>query len=189
MPVWKRTFDILLGLLLAPLAGMILIAAVVAIRLTSKGPAVHLSARVGRDKVIFMMPKLRTMWIDTPQMATHLLDDPAKRLTPVGAVLRKTSVDELPQIYSVLKGDMSFVGPRPALFNQDDLVAQREALEVNTLTPGITGWAQVNGRDEISIPQKVALDHYYLQNRSMALDLKILWMTAANALTGKDVRH
>ena len=185
----KRIFDLALGLALAPFAAALVALCALAIKLSSPGPVIHMSRRVGRDKRIFLMPKLRTMRTDAPQVATHLMTDPGSMLTPVGSILRKTSLDELPQIYSVIIGEMSFVGPRPALFNQDDLVALREEKGINALAPGITGWAQVNGRDEVSIPEKVALDEYYLKNRSLLLDLRIMLMTAANAARAKGVKH
>jgi len=185
----KRIFDLVMAAMLAPFCALALLGAALAVKLTSPGPVLHMSSRVGRHKVIFKMPKLRTMWVDTPQQATHLLENPEQRLTPVGAFLRKTSLDEVPQLYSVFTGDMSFVGPRPALFNQDDLVALREEKGVNSLAPGITGWAQINGRDEISIPEKVALDEYYLKNQSIWLDLKILALTVTNVLFAKGVKH
>ena len=159
------------------------------VRLTSAGPALYWSDRVGRDNRIFRMPKFRTMKVGTPPVATHLLANPAAHLTPVGALLRRTSLDELPQLWSILKGDMSFVGPRPALFNQDDLIALRTERGVHRLTPGLTGWAQINGRDELSIPAKVALDTEYLARRSVGLDLQILWLTAVRAVRGDGVAH
>jgi O-antigen biosynthesis protein WbqP len=185
----KRIFDLALALLLAPFVATVILACAVAIKLTSQGPVFHMSRRVGKGRAPFIMPKLRTMWVDAPQVATHLLANPENMLTPIGSFLRKTSLDELPQIASVILGEMSFVGPRPALFNQDDLVALREAKGINSLTPGVTGWAQVNGRDEASIPEKVALDEYYLLNRGMGLDLRILAMTAVNAAAARGVRH
>ena len=159
------------------------------VRATSPGPAIHWSKRVGQGNRIFPMPKFRTMRIDTPQVATHLMAEPERWLTPVGAFLRKTSLDELPQLISVLKGDMSLVGPRPALFNQDDLVALRTEAGVEALRPGLTGWAQVNGRDELPIPVKVALDREYLQRRSWGFDLKVLAMTVFGVIARKGVRH
>ena len=156
---------------------------------TSPGPAIHWSRRVGQDNALFAMPKFRTMRIDTPQVATHLMTDPDQWLTPIGGFLRRTSLDELPQLISVLKGDMSLVGPRPALFNQDDLVALRTEAGVQALRPGLTGWAQVNGRDELPIPVKVGLDAEYLQRRSWAFDLKILAMTVFGVLRSKGVSH
>ena len=159
------------------------------IRLTSKGPAVYWSDRVGVDNQIFRMPKFRTMRIDTPAVATHLLEDPDAYLTPIGPFLRKSSLDELPQLWSVLKGDMSFVGPRPALFNQDDLIALRTERKVHQLIPGITGWAQINGRDDIPIPKKVEFDEYYLKNHSFLFDMKILLLTLLKVARAENVRH
>ena len=166
---------------------MLLVALLV--RATSRGAALYWSDRVGRDNNIFKMPKFRTMRADTPPMATHLMTEPARFLTPIGGLLRKTSLDELPQLLSILRGDMSFVGPRLALFNQDDLIALRTAKGVQRITPGLTGWAQVNGRDDLPIPVKVEFDAYYLKNRSLILDVKILVMTFFQAFTGKGVRH
>jgi O-antigen biosynthesis protein WbqP len=159
------------------------------VRLTSKGPALYWSDRVGVVNVIFKMPKFRTMRIDTPAVATHLLKDPDTYLTPIGSFLRKTSLDELPQLWSVLKGNMSFVGPRPALFNQEDLIVLRTEKGVHQLIPGITGWAQVNGRDELPIPIKVKYDEYYLKNKSFLLDVKILWMTLIKVFKQEGVKH
>ena len=159
------------------------------VRATSPGPAIHWSKRVGRNNALFLMPKFRTMRIDTPQVATHLMRDPDRWLTPIGGFLRRTSLDELPQLVSVLMGDMSLVGPRPALFNQDDLVSLRTEAGIEVLRPGVTGWAQVNGRDELPIPVKVGLDADYLRRRSWLFDLKILAMTAANVLRSKGVTH
>jgi O-antigen biosynthesis protein WbqP len=159
------------------------------IRLTSPGPALFWSDRVGRRNRIFRMPKFRTMRIDTPAVATHLLQNPDQWLTPIGSFLRRSSLDELPQFWSILKGDMSFVGPRPALFNQDDLIALRTEKGVNELVPGLTGWAQVNGRDELPIPQKVQLDAEYLQRQSFLFDLKIIWMTALKVVAREGVSH
>lgn len=183
----KRVFDVAaaaLGLLvlLAPLAALWLM-----VRLTSPGPALYWSLRVGKDSRLFSMPKFRTMRIDTPEVATHLLNDPDHWLTPIGAPLRRLSLDELPQLWSVLVGDMSLVGPRPALFNQDDLIAARSAAGVDKLRPGVTGWAQINGRDELAIPDKVALDVDYLDRCSFAFDLVILARTVAPVLTGRGV--
>ena len=185
----KRLFDLLLALL----AGLVLIVPVLlvalAVRLTSPGPALYWSDRVGRHNRIFKMPKFRSMRVDTPAVATHLLDDPKRWLTPIGPFLRRSSLDELPQLWSILKGDMSFVGPRPALFNQDDLIALRTQAGVDDLVPGLTGWAQINGRDELPIPQKVALDIEYLQRRSLIFDLRILWLTAMKVLRREGVQH
>ena len=157
--------------------------------LTSKGPIIYWSNRVGKDNAIFRMPKFRTMRIDTPAVATHLLNDPDRYLTPVGKFLRKSSLDELPQLWSVLKGDMSFVGPRPALFNQDDLIALRTVKGVHRLIPGITGWAQINGRDDLPIPVKVKFDVHYLENRSLIFDIKILFLTLLKVLRREGVTH
>ena len=185
----KRLFDLLLALC----AGLVLLAPVVlvalAVRLTSRGPALYWSDRVGRHNRIFKMPKFRSMRVDTPAVATHLLTEPAKYLTPIGSFLRKSSLDELPQLWSILKGDMSFVGPRPALFNQDDLIALRTQQGVHELVPGLTGWAQVNGRDELPIPQKVALDAEYLRRQTLWFDMHILWMTFVKVLRRDGVVH
>ncbi|MRS02977.1 sugar transferase [bacterium] len=185
----KRIFDLFLALcmLLILLIPVLVIAAL--IRLTSKGPALYWSDRVGMDNKIFRMPKFRTMRIDTPAVATHLLKDPDAYLTPIGPFLRKSSLDELPQLWSVLKGDMSFVGPRPALFNQDDLVALRTAKGLHRLIPGITGWAQINGRDDLPIPVKVEFEEYYLKHHSFLFDLRILWMTLFKVLRRDGVTH
>lgn len=161
----------------------------IAVRLTSPGPVLYWSDRVGTDNKVFRMPKFRTMRIDTPVVATHLLSDPKAFLTPIGSFLRKSSLDELPQLWSILRGDMSFVGPRPALYNQDDLIALRTELGVHRLPPGLTGWAQVNGRDELEIPEKVRFDEEYLKRRSVLFDLRILWMTAAKVLGRHGVTH
>ncbi len=189
MGIMKRTFDILLVLLvLLPLLPLLCFVAL-AVRITSKGPALYWSDRVGKNNAIFKMPKFRTMRVDTPAVATHLLDDPARWLTPIGAFLRKTSLDELPQLLSILKGDMSFVGPRPALFNQNDLIALRTEKGVHALTPGLTGWAQINGRDELPIPVKVDFDVWYLQNQSLLLDMKIIVLTFFKVLRSEGVKH
>ncbi|GAB4143954.1 MAG: sugar transferase [Planctomycetaceae bacterium] len=173
----KRAFDIFLASLLLILGAIPLSMIALAVKLTSKGPALYWSDRVGRFNRIFSMPKFRTMRIDTPQVASHLLTDPGRWLTPIGNFLRRTSLDELPQLWSVLKGDMSFVGPRPALFNQDDLIQLRTEKGVHELPVGVTGWAQINGRDESPIPEKVAFDVYYLNHRSFWFDLKIIFIT------------
>jgi len=185
----KRVFDILLSFCAILLLGVPMLAIAALVSLTSPGPVLYWSDRVGRDNVIFKMPKFRTMRVETPALATHLLTDPAKFLTPVGGFLRKTSLDELPQLLSILRGDMSFVGPRPALFNQEDLIALRTGKGVHHITPGLTGWAQVNGRDDLPIPVKVEYDAYYFAQRSLFLDLKILFITAGQALLGKGVSH
>ena len=159
------------------------------VRLTSSGPILFWSDRVGRYNAIFRMPKFRSMRVDTPAVATHLLQNPDQFLTPIGGFLRKSSLDELPQLFSIIRGDMSFVGPRPALFNQDDLIALRTQHGVHELTPGLTGWAQINGRDELPIPQKVALDVEYLQKRSFAFDFKIIFLTAVKVIRRESVTH
>ena len=159
------------------------------VKLTSKGPAIYWSDRVGKDNVIFRMPKFRTMRTDTPVLATHLLNDPDHYLTPVGRFLRKSSLDELPQFLSVLKGDMSFVGPRPALFNQEDLIRLRKEKNIHHLVPGITGWAQINGRDELPIPVKVSFDEEYLRRQSFLFDMKIIWMTFLKVIKREGVSH
>jgi len=185
----KRIFDLILAifLFLVLLISLLLIAALVIA--TSKGPALYWSDRVGKNNKIFKMPKFRSMLTDTPAVATHLLDNPDVYLSPIGGFLRSTSLDELPQLFSVLKGDMSFVGPRPALFNQEDLIVLRSEKGVDSLLPGITGWAQVNGRDELSIPDKVALDVEYLNRQSFWLDVKILWMTFLKVMNRDGVSH
>lgn len=189
MPVYKRVFDLLIAIPAAALLVIPLLAVAAAVRATSPGPALFWSDRVGRGNRLFRMPKIRTMRVDTPAIATHLLTSPRQHLTPIGGLLRKTSLDEIPQLWSVIQGDMSIVGPRPALFNQDDLIAQRTAVGVHHLTPGITGWAQINGRDALSIPEKVAFDAVYLQRRGFWFDLRILLLTAWHALRGTGVTH
>lgn len=187
--MFKRGFDIVVSLTLIILLCVPLVFIALLIKLTSNGPIIHWSKRVGKDNVLFKMPKFRTMRVDTPQLASHLVENPGKYLTPIGGLLRKTSLDELPQLFSILLGDMSFVGPRPALFNQEDLISMRTAKGVHHLIPGLTGWAQINGRDEISVPVKVEFDAYYLKRRSFALDAKILCLTATQAFWGKGVSH
>ena len=185
----KRIIDILLsvGILIILLLPILLIALLV--RFTSNGKALYWSDRVGKNGVLFRMPKFRTMQVDTPTVASHLMTNPNAFLSPIGVFLRRLSLDELPQLFSVLKGDMSFVGPRPALFNQDDLIALRIEKGVDKLLPGITGWAQVNGRDELSIPDKVALDVEYLNRQSFWFDIKILWMTFLKVIKRDGVSH
>ena len=185
----KQLFDLITGACagLALLLPLMLVA--LAVRLTSKGPALYWSDRVGRNNAIFKMPKFRTMQIGTPAVATHLLSNPDAYLTPIGSFLRKSSLDELPQLWSILVGDMSFVGPRPALFNQHDLIALRTQQGVHALVPGLTGWAQVNGRDELPIPEKVKLDVAYLQRQSFWFDIRILWMTFVKVLRRDGVSH
>ncbi len=185
----KRIFDIGLALLLSVCLLIPILMIALAVRLTSPGAALYWSDRVGRNNRIIKMPKFRSMRIDTPAVATHLLQNPDQWLTLIGSFLRKSSLDELPQLWSILKGDMSFVGPRPALFNQDDLITLRTEKGVHELVPGLTGWAQVNGRDELPIPQKVELDVEYLQQQSLRFDLKILWMTALKVMARDGVAH
>lgn len=185
----KRAFDIAASLAGLVLLSPVLLGVAIAVRLDSPGPALHWSKRVGRGNRIFRMPKFRTMRIGAPDVATHLLDDPDAWVTPLGRFLRRTSLDELPQLWSVLAGDMSLVGPRPALFNQEDLVALRTAAGVERLRPGVTGWAQINGRDDLPIPEKVRLDREYMERMSLGFDLRILAGTARAALTGRGVSH
>ncbi len=185
----KRLFDLCLGFSIAMFLLLPVVFVAVAVRLTSQGPALYWSDRVGRDNHIFRMPKFRSMRVGTPALATHLLQDPNAYLTPIGSFLRKSSLDELPQLWSILKGDMSFVGPRPALFNQDDLIALRTASDVQHLLPGLTGWAQVNGRDELPIPEKVRLDVEYLQRQSLWFDIYILWLTFVKVVRRDGVTH
>ena len=185
----KRVFDICLGCLAALIFFVPMLLVAIAVRLTSKGPALYWSDRIGRDNVTFKMPKFRSMRVGTPVMATHLLTDARSHLTPIGSFLRKSSLDELPQLWSILAGDMSFVGPRPALFNQQDLIALRTEQGVHTLVPGLTGWAQVNGRDELPIPEKVKLDVNYLQRQSLWFDIRILWLTFVKVLNRDGVLH
>jgi O-antigen biosynthesis protein WbqP len=185
----KRAFDLSLALALTVLAvGPILLLALL-VKLTSPGPALYWSDRIGRSNAVFKMPKLRSMRIGTPAVATHLLKDASSRLSPIGSFLRSSSLDELPQLWSILCGDMSFVGPRPALYNQDDLIALRTARGVHVLTPGLTGWAQINGRDELPIPAKVDLDAEYLRRRSFNLDMQILWLTLVRVIRRDGVAH
>jgi O-antigen biosynthesis protein WbqP len=189
LPASKRILDLVLGGTIAIAASPLLMLCAAAVRITSRGPALHWSERVGKENHLFRMPKFRTMRVDTPQIATHLLTHPERYLTPIGALLRKTSLDELPQLISVLRGDLSLVGPRPALFNQDDLVALRTACGLHHLLPGITGWAQVNGRDELDIPVKVRYDAEYMAAQSLLLDLKILALTLWRVLRAEGVQH
>ena len=185
----KRLFDLIAGVCagLALLAPIVLVA--LAVRLTSSGPALYWSDRVGRNNKIFKMPKFRSMRVGTPTVATHLLGNPKAHLTPIGSFLRKSSLDELPQLWSILVGDMSFVGPRPALFNQLDLISQRTEQGVHALVPGLTGWAQVNGRDELPILDKVKLDAVYMRCQSLQFDLRILWLTLVKVLRRDGVSH
>jgi len=185
----KRSFDLLLGVLILILLAIPTLLIAIAIFLSSKGSILYWSDRVGKNNKIFKMPKFRSMLVGTPIVATHLLGNPDSYLSPIGSFLRSTSLDELPQLFSVLKGDMSFVGPRPALYNQDDLIALRTEKGVDKLLPGITGWAQVNGRDELLIPDKVTLDVEYLNRQSFWFDMKILWMTFLKVIKRDGVSH
>ena len=185
----KRLFDVSVALLAIAVLSIPLLVVAVLVKLTSPGPIVYWSDRVGRHNRIFRMPKFRTMRVDTPAVATHLLSDPKRFLTPVGPFLRKSSLDELPQLWSILVGDMSFVGPRPALFNQDDLIALRTEYGVDQVLPGLTGWAQINGRDELPIPDKVRLDAEYLQRQSFFLDLKIIFLTFLKVVRRDGITH
>jgi O-antigen biosynthesis protein WbqP len=185
----KRFFDLVMSVMLFILLAAPMLLVAIAVRLTSKGPVLYWSHRVGKNHAIFKMPKFRSMRIDTPEVATHLMINPDQFLSPVGGFLRRTSLDELPQLLSILKGDMSFVGPRPALFNQDDLIALRKEKGIDQLVPGLTGWAQVNGRDELLIPQKVLLDAEYLQRQSFWFDLQILWMTFVKVVKNEGITH
>ena len=185
----KRFFDVLLAsvatLMLSPVIALVALT----VRLTSPGSVLYWSNRIGRDNAVFAMPKFRTMKVDTPAVATHLLADPKSVLTPIGSFLRKSSLDELPQLWSIFCGHMSFVGPRPALFNQDDLIALRTERGVHTLVPGLTGWAQINGRDELPIPVKVQFDMEYLQRQSFGFDLRIIWLTFLRVMSRRGVSH
>jgi O-antigen biosynthesis protein WbqP len=185
----KRVFDFTTALILMIIMALPIAVIAILVKLTSPGPAIYRSARVGKDNKSFIMPKFRTMFKDSPEVATHLLQNAENYITPFGSFLRCTSLDELPQLWSVLKGDMSFVGPRPALYNQDDLIQLRTKKEISRLTPGITGWAQINGRDDISIPVKVSYDEYYLKNQSFFLDVKILWKTFFKVIREEGVFH
>jgi len=185
----KRLFDSLFGLLISAVVIIPLAVVAILVKVTSKGSILYWSDRVGKNNIVFRMPKFRSMKVDTPTVATHLLTDPKSALTPVGDFLRKSSLDELPQLWSILKGDMSFVGPRPALFNQDDLISLRTEKGVHKLVPGLTGWAQVNGRDELPIPRKVDLDVEYSQRQSFWFDIKILWLTFLKVLRRDGVSH
>lgn len=185
----KRLFDLCLALVLSMLLALPILAIAILVRATSAGPALYWSDRVGRHNRIFRMPKFRSMRAGTPAVATHLLQDPDAWLTPIGSFLRRSSLDELPQLWSILAGDMSFVGPRPALFNQEDLIALRTARGIHELPPGLTGWAQINGRDELPIPDKVELDAEYLRRHSLWFDLAILWLTVIKVLRRDGVSH
>jgi len=185
----KRAFDFVLASLIFPLLIPPILMTALMVKLTSFGPILYWSDRVSKNNHLFSMPKFRSMKIDTPEVATHLLADPNSMLTPIGGFLRTSSLDELPQLWSILKGDMSFVGPRPALFNQEDLISLRTQHGVDKLLPGLTGWAQVNGRDELPIPQKVSLDVEYLQQQSFKFDIYILWLTFVKVLKRDGVSH
>jgi O-antigen biosynthesis protein WbqP len=185
----KRLFDLIVGVCAGVVLLLPLVLVALAVRLTSKGPALYWSDRVGRNNTIFKMPKFRSMRVGTPAVATHLLSNPDAYLTPIGSFLRKSSLDELPQLWSILVGDMSFVGPRPALFNQHDLVELRTKAGVHQLVPGLTGWAQINGRDELPIPEKVALDVEYLHRKSLFFDIKIIILTAWKVVKRDNVTH
>lgn len=185
----KRLFDLSLALIAILVLIIPLLIIAIAVKYTSPGPALYWSNRVGRNNILFRMPKFRSMSIETPVLATHLLTNPEVYLTPLGKKLRKTSLDEVPQLWSIIKGDMSFVGPRPALFNQEDLIALRTKYGVHTLLPGLTGWAQINGRDELHISDKVALDIKYMRKQTFWFDLKILSLTAFKIVKGSDISH
>jgi O-antigen biosynthesis protein WbqP len=185
----KRLLDVILALVGALLLAIPILLTAVAVRLTSAGPVLYWSDRVGRNNRLFKMPKFRSMRVNTPAVATHLLEYPDQWLTPIGSFLRKSSLDELPQLWCILSGDMSFVGPRPALFNQQDLISLRTSKGVHMLVPGLTGWAQINGRDELPIPHKVALDEEYLKQYSLGLDLKIIALTIVKVLKRESVTH
>jgi len=185
----KRVIDLFVVLVILPLIFIPVFFVMIAVKLTSKGPVLYWSDRVGKGNEIFKMPKFRSMKIDTPEVASHLLDDPKSALTPIGNFIRKTSLDELPQVLCVLKGDMSLVGPRPALFNQKDLIESRAAVGIDNLTPGVTGWAQVNGRDELLIDEKVRFDKDYLERQSFTFDLWILWLTFLKVIKSESVSH
>ncbi|MDH6186350.1 sugar transferase [Polaromonas sp. CG_23.6] len=185
----KRMFDLLLALAAAAVLVVPVLLVALLVRLTSPGPALYWSDRVGRHNKLFKMPKFRSMRVGTPAVATHLLADPKAHLTPIGSFLRKSSLDELPQLWSILAGDMSFVGPRPALFNQHDLIDLRTRRGVHELVPGLTGWAQINGRDELPIPDKVRLDVEYLQQQSLWFDMRILWLTFIKVIRRDGVAH
>ena len=185
----KRVFDLVLAVMASLILVLPICLVAVLVKITSKGSVLYWSERVGRNNHVFKMPKFRSMKVDTPAVATHLLNDPKSVLTPIGDFLRKSSLDELPQLWSILKGDMSFVGPRPALFNQDDLIALRTEKGVHLLVPGLTGWAQINGRDELPIPQKVELDVEYLQRQSLWFDIKIIWLTFLKVVKKDGISH
>jgi O-antigen biosynthesis protein WbqP len=185
----KRLFDFIFAIMLIVILIPVILFVCLAVKLSSKGPVLYWSARVGKNNQIFQMPKFRSMLINTPPVATHLLNNPDSYLTPIGSFIRKSSLDELPQLWSIVKGDMSFVGPRPALFNQFDLIDLRTQKGVHKLSPGLTGWAQVNGRDELPISDKVVFDEEYLIKGSFFMDIKIIWLTFLKVLKGSGVSH
>ena len=185
----KRYFDLFLGLTLFILLFFLMLIIAIAILLTSRGPLIYWSDRVGINNTTFKMPKFRSMRVETPDLATHLLENPEKFLSPIGGFLRRTSLDEIPQLFSIIKGDMSFIGPRPALYNQDDLIYLRTKNNIDSLKPGLTGWAQVNGRDSLSIAEKVALEVEYINKKSVLIDIKILWLTLLKVFIKHDISH
>lgn len=185
----KRYFDLFLGLTLFILLFFLMLVIAIAIRLTSRGPLIYWSDRVGINNTTFKMPKFRSMRVETPDLATHLLENPEKFLSPIGGFLRRTSLDEIPQLFSIIKGDMSFIGPRPALYNQDDLITLRTKNNIDSLKPGLTGWAQINGRDSLSINEKVALEVEYINKKSIWIDIKILWLTLLKVFIKHDISH
>ena len=185
----KKILDILLSSILLIFLSFPMLLVALIIFISSKGPIIFWSKRVGKNGKLFRMPKFRSMIVDTPQVATHLMNNPEEFLFPFGRFLRRTSLDELPQLFSILKGDMSFVGPRPALFNQKDLIELRNKNGLSDLLPGLTGWAQVNGRDELSIPEKVSFDVEYLARKSFLFDLKIIWLTIIRVISTQDISH
>ena len=184
-----RRINLLLALLLIPPITIPFLIIAVLVRVTSSGSVIYWSTRMGRNNKTFKMPKFRTMRLNTPDIATHLIENADQFVTPIGRILRKTSLDELPQLWSILKGDMAFVGPRPALYNQDDLIVLRTQKDIHRLTPGVTGWAQIHGRDDLPIPEKVEMDFYYIRNRSTALDLNIIWHTFFTVFKSKGISH
>ncbi len=185
----KRLFDVSLATIATIFVLPLLLVVALLIKLTSRGPMLYWSDRIGRNNVVFRMPKFRSMHVSTPAVASHLLGDPEKHFTPIGGFLRKSSLDELPQLWSIINGDMSFVGPRPALFNQEDLIILRTQQRIHELVPGLTGWAQINGRDELTIPEKVKLDLQYMQRKSLIFDVQILCLTGARVIFSKGITH
>ena len=184
-----RRINLLLALLIIPPITIPFLIIAVLVRVSSSGSVIYWSTRMGRNNKTFKMPKFRTMRLNTPDIATHLIENADQFVTPIGRILRKTSLDELPQLWSILKGDMAFVGPRPALYNQDDLIDLRTQKDIHRLTPGVTGWAQIHGRDDLPIPEKVEMDFYYIRNRSTALDLNIIWRTFFTVFKSKGISH